>query len=181
MTLAKTLTIDDMWHITEPGRYDLIRGELRVMPLAGGLHGQSAVNLGVLLWNHVKDAELGTVFGTSTGFVLGRDPDTLLAPDIAFARHEQLQSISDPGDFLHFPPDFAVELVSPWDGCSAVTEKVTEYLAAGTSLVWVVDPQLRLVIAYTPDRNARVYVEGDQIDCGDIVPGFRIPVSKLFE
>lgn len=55
-----------------------------------------------------------------------------------------------------------------------------EYLDAGTSLVWVVQPRRRIVTVYTPDHIGRVLGEADELDGGDVLPGFRLPVTAIF-
>jgi Uma2 family endonuclease len=42
-------------------------------------------------------------------------------------------------------PDLAIEIVSPDDRFSSVLEKVAEYLQAGITHVWVIDPYQRIV------------------------------------
>jgi Uma2 family endonuclease len=62
-----------------------------------------------------------------------------------------------------------------------VAEKVANWLAAGTQVVWVVDPKLRTVTVHESDVDAVTLTEQDQLEGGDVVPGFRIAVAKLFE
>lgn len=59
--------------------------------------------------------------------------------------------------------------------------KVMEYLKAGTLLVWAVEPRLRLITVYAPDHSARVYTEAEEIEGGDVLPGFRVRAGTLFE
>jgi hypothetical protein len=59
-------------------------------------------------------------------------------------------------------------------------EKVAEYLAPGTRLVWVVDPRPRTVTAYGAAGTARRYASADALDAGDVLPGFATPVAGLF-
>ncbi len=60
-------------------------------------------------------------------------------------------------------------------------EKVREYIDAGVKLIWVVHPVQRTVTVYTADRNARVLYEDEILDGGDVLPGFTITVSDIFE
>ena len=57
---------------------------------------------------------------------------------------------------------------------------MAEYLAAGTRLVWVVDPRPRTVTAYPADGPPRRYGERDTLDAGAVLPGFTVPVAELF-
>lgn len=178
--MTRHYTIDDLAAIEEPGRYDLIRGELLRMPPAGGQHSEIGVNLIYLLWGYVREAGTGRVYGPDAGFVLSRDPDLLLSPDAAFVLTEHLPPSDNRRGFLSLTPDLAVEIVSPSDRASDVDAKVAEYLRAGTRVVLVVQPPLHSIAVWTPDLRARVYGEGEEIDLGDVLPGFRLRVADVF-
>ena len=78
-------------------------------------------------------------------------------------------------------PDIAAEVVSPTGLAEDLLAKVREYLRGGVRLVWVVYPGVKEVHAYWPGANAiRVYAAGDELDAGDILPGFRTSVGPLF-
>jgi Uma2 family endonuclease len=82
--------------------------------------------------------------------------------------------------FSSWPPDLSVEIVSPSNTVNEMSRKVAEYLDAGAALIWVVEPLRRQVTVITPDRMARIIRDGDVLDGGDILPGFRLPVSEIF-
>ena len=77
-------------------------------------------------------------------------------------------------------PDLAVEVKSPDDSLKDVRAKARYYLANGTKLVWLVEPQKRFVEVYSLS-DEQVLVEGDTLDGGDVLPGFQMPVSAIFE
>ncbi len=78
------------------------------------------------------------------------------------------------------PPDLAVEVVSPNDLYYEVEEKVQEYLNAGVSLVWVIDPEVRVVRVHRADSTAAYLTENDELSGEDVLPGFRCRVRSLF-
>lgn len=131
-------------------RYDLLRGELRRMPPGGFEHGAIVATVTARLDALVRERRLGRVVGAETGFVLGRDPDTVLAPDAAFVRGERLPPPEQRKGFLELAPDLVVEVVSPSDRASEVTEKALLWLDAGVRLVWVIYPDPRVVAVYRP-------------------------------
>lgn len=83
--------------------------------------------------------------------------------------------------FLPFAPDLAVEVRSSGDTRREVKEKVTDWIAAGTRGVWVVDPQRRTVSVYCSASDATKLSEGDELDGGEVVPGFRCRVAEIFD
>ena len=78
-------------------------------------------------------------------------------------------------------PDLAVEVISPSNRPGDIRAKVADYLAAGTRLVWVVDPDpARLTItAYETLLSPRVYGADDEIDGSTVLPGLRCRVRDL--
>ena len=88
--------------------------------------------------------------------------------------------------FIEGPPTFAVEARSENDyGPAAEAEiaaKRTDYFAAGTQVVWDVDPVAETVIAYraTNPRAPIVYRRGDTADAEPAAPGRRIAVNDIF-
>ncbi len=102
-------------------------------------------------------------------------------PDVAFVSRERLpeRAYEEPG-FWHLAPDLAVEVISPSNTAAEIHEKVREYLDAGTSLVWVVDPRTRTVAVHRSPGETTVLREGDDVDGGDVLPAFSAAVSELF-
>lgn len=175
------LTADDLAALPDDGdRFDLIRGELIRMAPAAATHGKCAMRFGSRLDVHVTEHKLGTVFAAETGFVLARDPDTVLAPDVAFVRADRLPPEEEWAGYLALAPDLVVEVLSPSDTARAVLDKVLFYLDAGARLVVTLDPTRQIGIVYGPDRVGRILRLEDTFDGGDVVPGFRLPLAELF-
>ena len=82
---------------------------------------------------------------------------------------------------MPFAPDLAIETVSPNDRANDVRAKVTEYLISGTRLVWELWPEFRSVSVYGAGEVVRELGEEDELDGGEVVPGFRARVGDLFE
>jgi Uma2 family endonuclease len=58
--------------------------------------------------------------------------------------------------------------------------EVAMYLQAGVRLVWLVDPDERTATVFQPDAPLVKLREGDTLDGGDILPGFRVQVAEIF-
>lgn len=181
MATTKLMSADDLWQLDdEPGRFDLIRGELIRMPPPGYRHGIVGMRIARSIGNFVHERDLGEVPAAETGFLLARDPDVVLAPDVAFVRFDRLPPDDEQDGYLALAPDLVVEIVSPSDRSRQVSDKVMEYLDAGVPLVWVVEPRRKIVTVYTADRRAQILTAGDELEGGDVLPGFGLPVAEIF-
>ena len=180
-TTLQRSTANELFEMPHDGfRYELVRGELRKMSPAGGEHGAIAANAILLIYQHVRANSLGVCFGAETGFKIASDPDTVRAPDVAFVSRERIPEEGIPKKFWPGAPDLAVEVLSPGDTYNEVEEKVEDWLAAGARAVWVVNPKRRAVSVYRPATGVTRLSGADELDGGDVVPGFRCKVSEFF-
>ena len=60
-------------------------------------------------------------------------------------------------------------------------EKLADYSAGGTPLVWVIDPEHRTVMIVARDAPVRWLRDGDTLDGGSLLPGFSGDVTSIFE
>lgn len=180
-TTIQPTTAEELLRMPKDGfRYELVKGELKKMSPAGIEHGAVAVNLTIILGQHVKANQLGIVCAAETGFKIATDPDTVLAPDISFVRRERIPESGLPKAFWPGAPDLAVEVVSPGDARKEVAKKAEDWLEAGASAVWVVNPKQRTVTVHRPQAEANTLGEDDELDGQDVVPGFRCRVAEIF-
>lgn len=182
MTTTKTLTTaDELLRMPDDGyRYELIKGELVRMAPAGFEQGTIVANFTVALGRHVKANKLGVMAGAETGFRITSDPDTVRAPDLAFVSQARIPESGIPKSFWPGAPDLAVEVISPGDTYTEVEDKVEEWLDAGTRMVIVVNPRNRTLKVHLSRTEVTLLLEADELDGGDVVPGFRVKVSELF-
>ena len=180
-TTAHLATADELLRMPDDGfhKYELVEGRLITMTPAGSLHGRLVVRLTTALDNFVEEHDLGAVFAADTGFHIAHAPDTVRAPDISFVVKARLDE-GIPAGYWPGPPDLAVEVVSPSDSMAEVQSKAQEYLRKGVRLVWVVLPKKRAVAVYRPDTPSETLSERDVLDGGEVVPGFRYSLARLF-
>ncbi len=179
---VRRMTIEEFEQMSDPGEYsyELVRGWLVREPRPKEMHGSLQLWLGHFLLEFVARNRLGLVV-TDTGYVLSEQGQTVRGPDVAFVTAARLEGGPLEEHFRRGPPDLAVEVLSPSNRRRQVAEKVTEYLAAGARAVWVVDPRNRSVTVYRAGADPRVYGAEEELDGGEVLPGFRLPLSKLFE
>ena len=161
-------------------RFELIRGELKIMSLTKPLHGIVCARLALKLGGFVEEHDLGETFGAETGFLLEHNPDSVLGPDVAFVSHGRMAAIESFEKYFPFAPDLAVEVLSPGNTVREINDKVEMYFGAGARAVWVFNPKKKTAAVYTSPSDVRTLSEDDTLEGGEVLPGFKLELSKLF-
>ena len=176
------ITAEQLYEMPDDGiRHELLRGCLVAEPAPGRVHGRTIANIASILKTFVKSTRSGVVYAADTGFVLARDPDTVRGPDVAFVTNERERQAGSGPPYFPGAPDLAIEVLSPSDRVREVLGKVSDYLAAGSRLVWVVDPVREEIQVFRSPFTPRVLAADDSLDGEDVLPGFSVRVSELFE
>jgi Uma2 family endonuclease len=174
------VTAEDVERMSIPGKQvELVRGRLVVREPPSTWHGAIAARLTRYLGEFADRRGLGMVFAQDTGFKITRDPDTVRGPDVAFVSRDRVDKIPRRG-YAELAPDLVAEVLSPDDAPSEVLAKVADWLAAGTKLVWVVDPERSVVHVYRPDGSLTVLRENDALRGETVLPEFSCPLVDIF-
>jgi len=171
------VSVEEFWRLAHRlARAELVGGQVVEMAPPGFRHGAVTAALVRALHEFVVAEDLGVAVA-ETGFVLSHDPPTVRAPDVAVILASRLPS-PPPAGFFFGPPDLAVEVLSPDDRPAEVAAKVADYLRAGTTAVWVVDPESRTVTVHTRGGATR-YAAEEAVDGAPVLPGLHLPVGDL--
>jgi len=170
------MTADELLQLPEDGwKYELVQGELRKMSPTGEDHGYVAGKIMVSLGSFVYERNLGRVYIAEAGYRLARDPDTVRAPDVSFVRTERVRKSSR---FIEGAPDVAFEVVSPTDSYDEIDQRTRDFLRAGTTAVVIVNPRTKSARVH---RASGVTDVADVITIPDVLPGWQLPLSELFD
>jgi len=179
-TTTKLYTADDLWRMPTDEPWELWEGELRKVPGAGLEASEIAGDIYALIRPFVRSSKLGVLSTADGTYVLIRDPQTVVVPDVAFVRAARLPAPENRKRYAPMPPDLAVEVISPSDEPGNIARKKELYRRAGVPLVWWVDPDRRIVAVYRDGRLVAELGEGHDLDGGDVLPGFRLPIAEIF-
>jgi Uma2 family endonuclease len=157
---------------------ELVAGQLVREPRPRSRHGWIVMRLGHFLMEHVEPRRAGYVM-TETGVVLSEEPATVRGPDLCFVAAERLPGYPN-DDYLRVAPDLVAEVLSPSDSRAAMAAKVVEYLLGGVMVVLVVDPRARTVAVHRAGRQPERLHGDDVLTCDDVLPGFQLPLPRLF-
>ncbi|MGH7481528.1 MAG: Uma2 family endonuclease [Longimicrobiales bacterium] len=175
------LTVEEFARLPEEDAYriELVRGWLVREPQPGARHGRLSARLFQALNDYARATGAGEVL-IELGFRLSADPATVRGPDVAFLAAARVPR-EMPVGFWEGAPDLAVEVVSPSNRRPDIDAKVRDYLDSGAHAVWVVDPATRTVEIHQPGEAARILSAADTLKQPRLLPGFRLPLSDLFE
>ena len=175
------VTGDELARIPNLGRCELVRGRIVHAAPTFREHGSVEGNFFRTIDSFVKPRKLGKVLVGEVGIYTGRDPDTIRGADVAFLSNERYARCRRKRGFLTVAPDLVVEVRSESESWAKLEEKVGEYLACGVRLVWVADPGTSAVRAYRSLEDFREFGASDVLTGDEVIPGFSVPVSRLFE
>ncbi len=163
-------------HATEDKLYELVDRTLVEKP-TGSPESFLAAELIFLLRTFLQANDWGFLYAPDA--LIEMLPNLVRGPDVCFVSWDKRPDRTVPGEPIStLIPDLAVEVLSPDNTRAEMERKRGEYFRAGVRLVWEIDPAKRTADAYTaPDARTAV----DVLDGGDVLPGFRLPLAKLFE
>jgi Uma2 family endonuclease len=182
MTLERTkITIDEYEQfLALPENHDklleLIDGEI-VEKMVTFKHGEAVLNIAFEIKLYFRQNKIGRI-ATEARHRPSQDRLNDRLPDISVVIGSD-KVIPDSGAVL-FMPDLAVEVKSPDDTYKMLRDKARFYLANGARMVWLVFPEKQIVEVYTPAEE-QILREGDTLTGGDVLPGFSMAVSQIFE
>jgi Uma2 family endonuclease len=180
-TATKLITGEDLAAMGNIGRCELIEGRIVMLSPTGSQHGSIELNFGEALRAFVKPRQLGSVMVGEVGIYTHHNPDTVRGADALFISKERLAQTKS-SSYLDVAPELVVEvMLSPDDRWLAVMDKLEEYFQVGVKLVWVAKPKDRVVYAYRSLTDVRQFTSNDALPGDEVLPGFSVPVSGLFE
>ena len=187
MSTQKTLlTADEFYRLYshKDGWYELVDGEVVEMAPVFRRHGRTASNINAAFHNYCRRTGAGWS-EVEVGYRVRSGPDTVRGPDVSLVLSDQPEDASEESGFVVGAPDIAVEVVSPSNSAAEMERKVAEYLAAGSQRVWVVYPPTQTaphrVVVHHSDSTTVTYGGDDVITDEELLPGFSLPLSEIFE
>jgi Uma2 family endonuclease len=137
------------------------------------------------LADHVDGMAYGVASTGNLSFAVPELPSgrESFSPDVSF--YSGPFSVNDMR-FIQGAPTLAVEVRSEGDyGPAAerdMAAKRTDYFAAGTLVVWDVDPMADCVRVYRPNQpeEPTSFQRGETADAEPAVPGWRVEVNRIF-
>jgi Uma2 family endonuclease len=190
----KLMTTEELLAIPDDGveRW-LIRGKLheKYPEIIGGtpmtfrnrFHSKTMANVATVIrmWLANQPNSGGEVLCGEAGIRLRGDPATTVGVDVAYISAEVAAHQTDETTLVDGVPLLAVEILSPSDTQEEIHDKIKTYINSGVALVWIVDPNDRTVRVYRRGAPPELFNADQELTAEPHLPGFRVPVARLFE
>jgi Uma2 family endonuclease len=172
----------DRFSVEPSDHYEVVHGKIEEKPAMGVFESLIATEL--LGWLHRWPGLMDHGrMASETLFVLDAAKDLKYRPYLAFvsfgrwARNQTLLR-EEAWDVV---PDLAIEVISSSNLATKVIIKIRDYFRHGVRCVWVVYPVEELVYVYDSPTILRGLTRDDALESADILSGFQLPLSQLFE
>jgi Uma2 family endonuclease len=168
---------------SETARYELLDGDLVMVPSPTFTHQRIVANLMRLLQRDIRQAQLGMVLAAPLDVVLGgTGEEDVVQPDVLFISRERMSIVRD--EVVREAPDLVVEVLSPATASRDRTYKRTLYARHGVKEYWLVDPETRtvevLVLGETGFGREGIFT-GSAAVTSSVLPGLQFSAAEAFE
>ncbi len=147
------------------------------------VHQRIASLMETILSLYVKRLDLGEVFDAPIEVKLWAGGPSR-EPDILFVGRDRLAQLT--AQRFEGAPDLVVEVISPTSVTIDRVDKYLEYERAGVREYWIIDPRPRqqqadFFVRDESGRFASAPIDEDGSYASTVIPGFRLPISWLWQ
>ena len=174
-----TLTYEDYAKTPDDERWELLRGEMFMVPSPHGDHQRVISRLDRILAAFVEEQGLGEIFIAPFDVVLS--DTTVLQPDVLFVAAEQSFIFTGPN--IQGSPALVIEVASPSTESRDQGIKKSIYAEHGVGEYWLVDPEARSITVLS--LHGDKYRESGSYRAGDVLTsptlaGLELDLGKVF-
>src|SRR5438093_5683510 len=174
-TVKKVWTEAELQALPDDGySREVVNGELVMSPKNNFQHESIFSRLFFSLEAFNRQHRLGGVFGSNLGCWMHNR--NCRAPDISFLPKERLRRLGftpSTRKFLPGAPDLAVEILSPSNTRAEIDERLKDFFASGTQMVWIINPDEECVEVCHSPTHRKLLGSGALLDGEHLLPGFQ--------
>jgi Uma2 family endonuclease len=157
------------------------QGEIQLMAPVGFEGGYLEGSVFAQLYSWAQQDGAGRAFNSNTGYVLPNKANR--SPDASWVKMPRIAKLTarKKKKFAPLCPDFVIEVRSQSDRLPPLQEKMEEYLANGSSLGWLIDPQERKVHVYRPGKRVEILNRPKRVSGDPELPGFVLELARIWK
>ena len=178
MQTAIKFNYQDYLQLPENKRYEIIDGDLFMVPSPNESHQHILTNILYILINYVRRNKLGAIYCAPFD-ILFSDED-IVQPDVIFVSNENKKVITK--DNIKGAPDLLVEILSPSTSKRDIGIKKKLYARHGVREYWIVDPERETVDVFRlkgREFEGKRYGVQDYLS-SDVIKDMTIEVKEIF-
>ena len=184
MQTAVKFNYQDYLQLSDDKRYEIIDGELFMVPSPNEAHQRFLVTLTINLANYVRKNKLGSVYCAPFDVLFSEED--IVQPDIIFVSNKNKKIITKSN--IQGAPDLLIEILSPGTSKRDLGIKKKLYAKNGVHEYWIVDPAEETVEVFNLKAGGflgRSYRAGEAGQASRLassaIQGFDIDVKEIFE
>ena len=172
-------TYRDYLQLPDDKRYELVEGELYLVPSPNLDHQRISRQLGMVLWLHVSRQHLGEIFHAPCDVVFSEI--NVVQPDLLFVSAQRRSILTKAN--VQGAPDLVVEILSPSTGPRDLGIKRSLYAKYGVSEYWIVDPEAKTVevLSWTETGyRTEAVIQEDGMLNSPLFPSLNLALTDIF-
>jgi len=176
--IQNRLTLEEFLALPESDvTYELVDGE--PVPKMSPKRFHSALQRTLLMLIYEWCQGQGEVYSEWAIALKRNGEDWVPVPDLTYISYQRLPKEVMEDEACPVPPELAIEIISPGQTFGQLAQKATDYLEAGVSRVWVVDPQARSITVFYPDAPPRTYTKATTLT-DSLLDGLELTPQQVF-
>ena len=178
MQTAIKFNYQDYLQLPEDKRYEIIDGDLFMVPSPNESHQHILTNILYILINYVRRNKLGAIYCAPFD-ILFSDED-IVQPDVIFVSNKNKKIITK--DNIKGSPDLLVEILSPSTSKRDMGIKKKLYARHGVREYWIVDPKRETFDVFRLkgcEFEGKRYGVQDYLS-SDVIKDLTIEVKEIF-
>ena len=177
--LKESYTYEDYAKLPEGAPYQLIGGELVMIPSPTPYHQEISQRLEFKILSYVEKKNLGRLYHAPLDVFLS-DKD-VYQPDIIFISRDRLEIIGKKK--IEGAPDIVIEILSSSTAYYDLRIKYRAYEGYGVREYWIVDPELKKIEVYeNQNKKFKIYseAEGEGTVSSKVLGELVISLNEIF-
>ena len=177
---AVKLTYEDYCAAPDDERYELLDGNLMMVPAPNIKHQRVQLKLATRLDLFIEERALGTLLTAPCDVMLSETD--VVQPDLLFVSREREHLLSG-GQNVQGPPDLVVEILSPSTADRDRGKKLALYGRHGVTEYWLVDPVSETVQIHRLQGGGLIPVRTfgrEETLRSPLLPGLELHLDDIF-
>ena len=174
----------DYLQLPEDKRYEIIDGDLFMVPSPDERHQHILSNIFYVLFDYVRKNKLGAVYCAPFDILFSEED--IVQPDIIFVSNKNKKIITK--DNIQGTPDLLVEILSPGTSKRDLGIKKKLYAKNGVREYWIADPAQETIEVLNlkegefrgKSYNTGVVGQTSRLS-SPVIQGFDIDIKEIFE